>query len=980
MTDSKEDLAIHAQGLTKIYPRSSASGSLRTMALRLARKSPVGPKALDDINLTVPKGQALGIVGRNGSGKSTLLRMLAGVLRPTEGSITLQGRLGTLLDLGSGIHPEYSGAENALVLGMLAGLSKSEVRARMSAIREFSGLGEAFDHPAKTYSSGMTLRLGFSAAIHSDPDVLLIDEALAVGDAFFQQRCLARLRRLREEGTTIVLVSHDPSAVISLCDRAIWLEHGRVSADDSPAEVIKQYLAARYRDNCELDAPLAPLTLEGDPAKLEFEDDEPPLRSAAPIERHDDRFGDGRARVVGMEVRDDAGKPISSVSAGVSVSVVLTIRSHDQLTMPLVGFTLRNRLGDVVTATNTELEGIYLPPLEKGDEIDVAFRFSWPPLSSGSFSFSPAIAEGSIASHRMCDWVENVWILEAVNSRGLFGWMTLDNVSVTTGNRRPPCGTADRLAASSASPEAEPTRIEFSLETPRTTIVEQDQITGNAELFLSGWCFATSGEPVELTARVGSASSRTVAVAGFRQDVGRVHSGVPNACRSGFGVLVPVPITPGPARCHIEASVQGRSTTVAEFELDLPAQIRILKPRETARRRPKSRPTPGNRRRVLFVSHSLNLEGAPRSLFEMANALDSSRFDKRLCSPTAGPFEKTWAEAGIPTSHLEWDPCLTSEDDFAAQIRRLAGLASVWRPDLIVANTLETFWAIHLAVELGRPSVWIVRESETPEAYFHSRLPTPIAERARAALSLADRIVFVANSTRELFVHDSNESRARLIHNGLDLARFDLSTIPSARAKIRRKLRLSENTPLLLCVGTTCPRKAQLELIHALGKLRDSRPDFHCVFLGVVEGEYLAAMRVAIKDLGLGRNVTLRKPVLDARPFFAAADVTICNSYQESLPRVVLESMGFARPIVASRVFGIPELVRDEVDALLVEPGDIESLSKAIERQLSNPTMARALGESARLRAEEKFSLAGCVAKFSDLFDELLDDSTEASH
>jgi len=617
MTRSKEEIAIHIDGLTKIYPGSSAAASLRTMALRLARKSPVGPKALDDINLTVPKGQAVGIVGRNGSGKSTLLKTLAGVLRPTEGSITLQGRLGTLLDLGSGIHPEYSGAENALVLGMLAGLSKSEVRARMATIREFSGLGEAFDHPAKTYSSGMSLRLGFSSAIHSDPDVLLIDEALAVGDAFFQQRCLARMRRLREDGTTIVLVSHDPSAVISLCDRAIWLEHGRVRADDSPANVIKQYLAARYRDNCELDAPLAPVTLEGDlegdRADREVEGAEPPLRPAAPIENHDDRFGDGRARVVGMEVRDDFGKPISSVSVGDSVSVVITIESHDRLTMPLVGFTLRNRLGDVVTATNTELEGNHLPTFEKNDEVDIAFRFSWPPLSSGSFSFSPAIAEGSIASHRMCDWLENVWILETENSRGLFGWMTLDDVSVVGGNPRAASGNPDSHAAPSAPPDAKSTRIEFSLETPRTTIVDRDQITDNAELFLSGWCFAASGEPVELTARVGSESPRTVAVAGFRQDVGRVHAGVPSACRSGFGVLVPVPTTPGPARCHIEASVQGRSTTVADLELELPAPVRIFKPRDTARRRPRR--STKNRRRVLFVSHSLNLEGAPRSLF-----------------------------------------------------------------------------------------------------------------------------------------------------------------------------------------------------------------------------------------------------------------------------------------------------------------------------------------------------------------------------
>jgi glycosyltransferase involved in cell wall biosynthesis len=277
-----------------------------------------------------------------------------------------------------------------------------------------------------------------------------------------------------------------------------------------------------------------------------------------------------------------------------------------------------------------------------------------------------------------------------------------------------------------------------------------------------------------------------------------------------------------------------------------------------------------------------------------------------------------------------------------------------------------------MAAELGRPSIWIVRESESPESYFHSRWPTAIAERALAALSLADRVVFVAEATRELFEDRLEPGTLCSIPNGLDLSRFDLAGVPRHRAEIRRGLKLAEETPLLLCVGTPCMRKGQLELIRALGILRDTRPDFHCVFLGMVEGDYLVAMRDTIEELGLADRVTLQTPVLDARSFFAAADVALCPSFQESLPRVVLEAMGFAKPILATRVFGIPELVRDEVDGILVEPGDVESMAKGIDRLLADPKLASRFGASARRRAESHFSLARCVQGYTELLDEVL--------
>ena len=428
-TSSWEDssFAIRVKDLSKVY-RGSGSGLLHLSRIWLGRLPPEG-RALDRLNFSVRRGEAVGVIGRNGSGKSTLLKLLAGSLSPTAGEVRVSGRVGTLLDLGSGINPEYTGEENVEVLGMLAGLSRRDVRARMQEIRAFSGLGDAFTRPVKSYSSGMFMRLGFSASVHTDPEILLIDEALAVGDAFFQQRCLRKMRELREQNVTIILVSHDPSAVISLCDRAIWLEAGRIADDGSPNVVIKRFLAARYRDDCELDEPLESLDDLEDARAHD-------IQPAPPLPGDEDRFGSGRARILGIEIRDAQGRPQSLVLPGRAVQVVISLTAHEEIQSPLVGFTLRNRLGDIVTATNTEFEGVRMPTIPPGSEVDVAFRFEWPRLSSGPYSFSPAIAEGTVSAHKMCDWVENAVVVENQNARAIFGWLSLGGVDVEIGSLR----------------------------------------------------------------------------------------------------------------------------------------------------------------------------------------------------------------------------------------------------------------------------------------------------------------------------------------------------------------------------------------------------------------------------------------------------------------------------------------------------------------------------------------------------------------
>src|SRR3954470_9413282 len=204
---------------------------------------------LTDFNLMVFPGETVGVIGRNGSGKSTLLKLMAGIFRAASGSIHITGQVASLIELGAGFHPELTGRENIELNGLLLGLSKREIAQREASIIEFAELGDFIDVPVKQYSSGMYMRLGFSIAVEVDPNILLVDEILAVGDAYFREKCLARISGFRERGKTIVMVSHDTGMIEQLCDRVLWIDAGGIAADGSPREVIPQYLHAAATPN-----------------------------------------------------------------------------------------------------------------------------------------------------------------------------------------------------------------------------------------------------------------------------------------------------------------------------------------------------------------------------------------------------------------------------------------------------------------------------------------------------------------------------------------------------------------------------------------------------------------------------------------------------------------------------------------------------------------------------------------------------------
>jgi ABC-type polysaccharide/polyol phosphate transport system ATPase subunit len=374
--------------------------------------------ALEGVSFRVPRGQTLGIVGENGAGKSTLLQILAGVLQPTAGRVEVHGRVAALLELGAGFNPEFTGRENVLLNGAIMGVPEAEMRERLEAIAAFAGIGEFLDQPVKTYSSGMYVRLAFATAIHVDPDVLLADETLAVGDAYFQHRCMLRMAELQARGVTIILVTHDVAAVKRLCQRALWLAHGRVVDDGPPERVVARYLASLFGQPEQEPANgtgASPATGEGAVVAAGMDAD---AELAPP--HVDRRFGNGDAEIVGVGIFDEQGRPVTSVVHGRPFEVRVRVRFHRPVARPMIGFVFRDRLGTDLASTNTTLEGYRLPAAEAGEVYTVRFACEPPLLHPGHYAFAVTAADGDLAEYTMNDWIDNAMSLEIVGEAPIY--------------------------------------------------------------------------------------------------------------------------------------------------------------------------------------------------------------------------------------------------------------------------------------------------------------------------------------------------------------------------------------------------------------------------------------------------------------------------------------------------------------------------------------------------------------------------------
>jgi len=377
--------------------------------------------ALRDVSFEIERGSTFSILGENGAGKSTLLQLIAGILRPTAGRVEVNGRVSALLELGSGFNPEFTGRENVFLNGAILGLTNKEIERRYPAIVDFAEIGEFVNRPVKTYSSGMVVRLAFAVAINVDPEILLVDEALAVGDIYFRQRCMRKIHELHRSGVTIIVVTHNVADVKSLATRAMWLAEGRIVEIGDPDRVVSHYQAAMVNKDAEYlrqHAVAAALAAGQTYA----------LRAPEVVEKIpnvDFRYGTGRARVLGIAVLSERGEELGLLPPGETILVRISVRAEQPTPQPIVGFVLRNHLGVDFSGTNTALEGVEMPPLGAGDTLTVDFQVALPELYPGHFSFSPAIANGTLEGYEMCDWIDNAIALQMEKRREMYGYFRL---------------------------------------------------------------------------------------------------------------------------------------------------------------------------------------------------------------------------------------------------------------------------------------------------------------------------------------------------------------------------------------------------------------------------------------------------------------------------------------------------------------------------------------------------------------------------
>jgi len=406
-------------GVSKTYPiYASATGRLKELAALNHIRCHRDFAALRDVTFNVFPGETFCIVGENGSGKSTLLQIIAGILRPTQGYAVVRGHVAALLELGSGFNPEFTGRDNVYLNAAILGLSRPEIDRTFRQIEEFAEIDEYIDQPVKTYSTGMAVRLAFAVAIHVKPEILLVDEALSVGDICFRQRCMRKVHELRANGVTIVFVSHSIPDVQLIGDRAMWLEAGQVREIGATEDVVNRYMAAMVRkDN-------AYLNVHHPSGHAELAADLKPPETVANIPNIDHRFGDGRAEIIGIALIDSTGQPVHLLEPFSSVIVRISVRSHDNINSPIVGFLMRNHMGLDFAGTNTAREGFVCPPMRSGDVYTLDFHLQLPEFYPSSFSFSPAIADGTLDSNRVCDWIDNAIVLQMSPAAGqVYGYV-----------------------------------------------------------------------------------------------------------------------------------------------------------------------------------------------------------------------------------------------------------------------------------------------------------------------------------------------------------------------------------------------------------------------------------------------------------------------------------------------------------------------------------------------------------------------------
>lgn len=424
---SCDDYSIRVQNVSKFFEiYEKPAHRLWQMLRRGKHKYYREFWALSEISFAVKRGECVGIIGRNGAGKSTLLQIITGTLTPSVGEVEIKGRVAALLELGSGFNPEFTGRENVFLNASILGLTEQQIKAKFADIEAFADIGEFIDQPVKSYSSGMAVRLAFAVIAHVEADVLIIDEALAVGDAFFTQKCMRFLRNFMEKNT-VVFVSHDTGSINSLCNRAILLDHGNLMMLGDPKEVTEKYLETIYetmQGKSELSAePSQEFADSKAEIDLNYQDlrqnfiNASTLRNDIEVFQFDEKaaaFGKGGAGIEYVQIVDLTNKPLAWIVGGEMVKVRITIKAKQLITGPIVGFMVRNRLGQDVFGENTYLSYHDQPLILQAGQIAVAeFTFRMPILMVGDYVVNAAVAEGTQHEHVQHHWVHEALLLRS---------------------------------------------------------------------------------------------------------------------------------------------------------------------------------------------------------------------------------------------------------------------------------------------------------------------------------------------------------------------------------------------------------------------------------------------------------------------------------------------------------------------------------------------------------------------------------------
>jgi lipopolysaccharide transport system ATP-binding protein len=439
------DIAIKVENISKCYqvyrqPSDRLKQSIFPRISKLISRKPDKYYdefwALKDVSFEIKRGETVGIVGRNGSGKSTLLQIICGTLNPSGGTIYTNGKVAALLELGSGFNPEFTGKENVHLNASVLGLSKEQIESRFDDIVRFADIGDFINHPVKTYSSGMMVRLAFAVIAHVDADILVIDEALAVGDAFFTQKCMRFLRNFMKSNT-VVFVSHDTASVKSLCSRALWIEKGTLQLDGKAKEVTDEYLQAFYEDQQgkSVRNPTRAIKLEPRVVKDQRSAfiNASNLRNDLKVFQFDPdavSFGAGGAQIINVEFANSDGDPLAWIIGGEIVIVRISVKAHQKLDAPIVGFYLKDARGQFLFGDNTyiSMRDSEVSALQSHG-LSAEFTFQMPWLAPGNYSISAAVADGTQYDHIQHHWINDALLFKSECSSvstGIIGIPMLD--------------------------------------------------------------------------------------------------------------------------------------------------------------------------------------------------------------------------------------------------------------------------------------------------------------------------------------------------------------------------------------------------------------------------------------------------------------------------------------------------------------------------------------------------------------------------